>query len=339
MAPNGIRLRARQGERNGPVTPALRLKIALALLTLTAWVVTPFAGQRPQIPTGGEIPDGRKRDRTPEKITEVVRHVQGNVYVIAGIGSNISVLAGKDGILLVDTQYEPFTAKIMDAVRQISDGPIRFVVNTHSHTDHTGGNENFAKMGAVLIAQDNLRKEIMQTGPNAAPVPAGALPLMTYDNQFTLYINGEEVRVIHSPKPSHTTGDSFIYFRGSDVIATGDVYNANYPAINVGDSQGVIDDWNLLIETMGANTKIIPGHGQLQTRADLIALRDAMLTIRDRIRGMIARGMSFEAVKTAWPTKEFDARFSVEQGGRNEVRTTEQWLKSYYDVLVKEVKR
>src|SRR5262249_27268271 len=295
MGPNGIRLRARQGESKSYKSP--RVRIAIAVLTLTASVGTMFAVQRAQIQTGGEIPDGRKRDRTPAKITEVVRHVQGNVYVIAGIGSNISVLAGKDGILIVDTQYEPFTAKIMDAVRQISDGPIRFVVNTHSHTDHTGGNENFAKMGAILIAQDNLRKEMMQAGPNAPPVPAAALPLMTYDNQLTMHLNGEDVTIIHSPKPSHTTGDSFIYFRGSDVIATGDVYNANYPAINVGDSQGVIDDWNLLIESIGPNTKIIPGHGQLQTRAALMALRDAMLTIRDRIRGMISQGMTFEQVK------------------------------------------
>ena len=111
-----------------------------------------------------------------------------------------------------------------------------------------------------------------------------------------------------------------------------------HPAINAGDSQGVIDDWNMVINLIGPNTKIVPGHGQLQTRADLIALRDAMLTIRDRIRDMIAKGMTYEQVSAAKPTKEFDARFSVEQGGRNEVRTTEQWLKSYYDVLAKEVK-
>lgn len=298
-----------------------------------------FGLQRANIPTGGEIPDGRKRDRTPEKITEVVRHVQGNVYVIAGIGSNISVLPGADGILIVDTQYEPFTGKILDAVKQISDGPIRFVVNTHSHGDHTGGNENFAKMGAILIGHENLRKEMSQGGgPNAPPAPLAALPIITYDSQLTLHINGEDVSVIHSPKPSHTTGDSFVYFRNSDVIATGDVYNANYPAVNVGDSQGVIDDWNILIELMGPNTKIVLGHGQFQTRADLITLRDAMLVIRDRIRDMIAKGMTYDQVKAAWPTKEFDVKFSVEQGGRNETRTTEQWLKSYYELLAREAK-
>jgi glyoxylase-like metal-dependent hydrolase (beta-lactamase superfamily II) len=297
-------------------------------MALSATLV--YGLQRAQIPTGGEIPDGRKRDRTPEKITEVFRRVQGNVYVVAGIGSNVSVLAGDDGILIVDTQYEPFTQKIMNEIRKISDKPIRFVINTHSHTDHTGGNENFAKMGAIIFGTDNLRKEMGQ---------AAGLPLVTYSGQVTLHINGEDVVLIPSPKPSHTTGDTFIYFKGSDVFATGDVYNANYPAINAGDSQGVIDDWNLVINMIGPNTKIVPGHGQLQTRVDLIALRDAMRTIRDRIREMIAKGMTYEQVSAAKPTKDFDDRFSVEQGGRNEVRTTEQWLKSYYDVLVKEVRK
>ncbi len=315
------------------------LRLAAGVLAVAASAGTILALQRAQIPTGGEIPDGRKRDRTPEKITEVVRHVQGNVYVIAGIGSNISVLSGRQGTFIVDTQYEPFTGKIMDALKQITDEPVRFIVNTHSHTDHTGGNENFAKMGAILIGHENLLNEMRQGGgPNAPQTPLAALPLMTYDSHLTLHINGEDVSIIHSPKPSHTTGDSFVYFRNSDVIATGDVYNANYPAINAGDSQGVIDDWNMLIELIGPNTKIVPGHGQLQTRADLIALRDTMLVVRDRIRGMIAQGMTYDQVKAAWPTKEFDAKFSVEQGGRNEIRTTEQWLKSYYDLLAKEVK-
>jgi glyoxylase-like metal-dependent hydrolase (beta-lactamase superfamily II) len=175
-------------------------------------------------------------------------------------------------------------------------------------------------------------------GANAPPTPAAALPLVTYNDQMTFHINGEDVTLIHSSKPSHTTGDTFIYFRGSDVLATGDVYNANYPAVNVGDSQGIIDNWNMAINMIGPNTKIVPGHGQLQTRADLIALRDATLVLRDRIKGMIARGMTFEQVSAAKPTKEYDDRFSVEQGGRNEIRTTEQWLKSYYDLLAKEVK-
>jgi glyoxylase-like metal-dependent hydrolase (beta-lactamase superfamily II) len=315
------------------------LKVTAAAILLVAAAVTVQALQRPQIQTLGEIPDGRKRDRSVDKITEVVRHVQGNVYVVAGVGSNIPFLAGDDGILMVDSQYAEFPPKIVEAIRQVSDKPIRFVINTHSHTDHTGGNEGFAKMGAIVIAHDNARKEMMQpAGANAPPVPKGALPLITYDSQMTFHINGEDVTLIHPPKPSHTTGDTFIYFRGSDVLATGDVYNANYPAVNAGDTKAVLEDWNMAINLIGPNTKIVIGHGQFQTRADLIGLRDAMLTINERIRGMISKGMTYEQVKAAAPTKEFDARFDLERGGRNEARTTEQWLRGYYDTLVKEVK-
>lgn len=316
------------------------MKIATTLGSILLAATAILGAQRAQIPTGGELPDGRKRDRTPEKITEVVRRVQGNVYVVAGIGSNISVLAGDDGVFIVDTQYQEFTAKIMDAIRMISDRPVRFVVNTHSHVDHTGGNANFAQMGALIFAPENLRRELMRpAGQNAQPAPAAALPVVTYSAPLTLHVNGEEVVLIPSPKPSHTTGDTFVYFKGSDVMATGDVYNANYPAVNVGDAQGVLDAWKAILDMIGPNTKIVPGHGQLQTRADLVELRDAMITINGRIRDMIAKGMTYEQVSAARPTREFDARFSVEQGGRNEVRTTEQWLRAYYDTLARETRQ
>jgi glyoxylase-like metal-dependent hydrolase (beta-lactamase superfamily II) len=154
----------------------------------------------------------------------------------------------------------------------------------------------------------------------------------------TFHIDGEEVIVIPAPKPSHTDGDSFVYFSKSNVLATGDVYNGNYPAINAGDSQGLMDNWNFIIELTDSNTKIIPGHGQIFTKADVIALRDAMLTIYDRMRRMIAEGMTFDQVKAARPTREFDARFSVEQEGRNELRTTDAWLKGTYDMLSLEAK-
>ena len=148
-------------------------------------------------------------------------------------------------------------------------------------------------------------------------------------------MNGEDVLLIPNPKPSHTDGDTFVYFKGSDVLAMGDVYTTDLPAINPGNGgtvQGLLDDWNLALDKyLGPNTKIIPGHGQISARADLIALRDAVVTIHGRFQSMVKRGMTLEQVKGARPTKEFDAKYALENVGHNEVVSTDQWYETMYN--------
>ena len=177
------------------------------------------------IPTGGPIPDIRGfNNRVTDaeavsKIAVVVRHVAGQVYVVAGAGGNVVVFAGDDGILLVDTNFVVFYDKIMAAIRRISDKPIRFVVNTHAHPDHVQNNENMARQGAVVIAHPNLRTAMMSA---ASGVSRGGFPVVTSTEMLSLHFNGEEV-VFVPLKPAHTDGDSAVYFRGSDVWAFGDV--------------------------------------------------------------------------------------------------------------------
>ena len=295
------------------------------------------------------LPDNRIRTVDPAKYPEVVRDVQGQIKVVAGAGSQVSVLAGDDGVLIVDDQYRQMSDRLLAAIKTISDKPIRYVINTHMHPDHMGGNEAIAKIGATIFAHDNVRIRLLgglppgaapaQAPANAVPpTPAIALPVVTYRDIVNLHINGEEITIIPSPKPSHTDGDCFIYFKNSDVLAMGDVYTTDYPAINPGQggtSQNFIDNWNYALDRfIGPNTKIVPGHGQISTRADLIALRDAVSTIRDRFQKMVKDGMTLEQVKSARPTKEFDQRFSLETVGHNEIVSTDAW----YGIMFNEAK-
>ncbi len=278
------------------------------------------------------LPDYRVRNVDPEKYPEVIRSVQGKIQVIAGAGSQVSVLAGDDGILIVDDQYRQMSDRLLAAVKTISTKPIRFVINTHMHPDHMGGNQAIAKLGAAILAQDNVLTRLAAATP---PTPAEALPIIGFKEGATLHFNGEEITVVASPKPSHTDGDAFIFFKNSDVLAMGDVYTTDYPAINPamgGTSQNFIDNWNYALDHfIGPNTKIVPGHGQISTRADLIALRQAVITIRDRFRKMVMAGMTLEQVKAARPTKEFDKRFSLETVGHNEIVSTDAWYGIMYN--------
>lgn len=235
-----------------------------------------------------------------------VHPVAGQVYYLEGSGGNIGLFVGDDGVFLIDDQYAPLTDKIVIAIRTISDKPIRFLVNTHMHPDHTGGNENFGKMGALIFGHDNVRSQMALAAYKEAP------PLVTFGEDISFHINGETVHVFKTPD-AHTNGDSYIVFRGSNVVHTGDIYRTtSYPYIDIangGSFLGAIKALDLLIEVSDADTKIIPGHGVLSNVAEVRAWRDMLLVIRDRVKSSIEAGRSLDEAKAAGLTTEFDARW------------------------------
>src|SRR5499427_2999719 len=207
-------------------------------------------------------------------------------YTLEGQGGTIGALVGPDGVFLVDTQFAPLTEKIVAAVKKISPSPIKFIVNTHVHGDHTGGNENFAKLGATIFSRDQLRARLARPAGNAAAAPPAALPVVTYDGPITVHMNGEDVQLLPI-RVAHTDGDTLVRFPGLDILMTGDYYRSvGYPNIdraNGGTLNGMLEGLGATIGLAGPNTKIIPGHGPTVDRAAVIAHRDMILAIRDRV--------------------------------------------------------
>ena len=249
------------------------------------------------------------------KVEVKVVPVAGGVSMLVGQGGNIGVTSGKDGIFLIDDQFEPLLPKIRAAVKTLGDGPIRFVVNTHFHGDHTGGNAKLHEAGAVIIAQENVRKRLgmerinPSTKERTPPKPPEAWPLVTYASGVNLYLNGDELEVFHVAR-AHTDGDSIIRFKKANVLHMGDTFfNGNYPFIDV-DSGGSIDGMIAAADQVLAiaddKTKIIPGHGPLGTKADLQNYRNVLAGIRDRVKALIAQGKSLDQIVAAKPTAQWD---------------------------------
>ena len=239
-----------------------------------------------------------------------------NFYTLDGQGGTIGVLPGPDGVFMVDAQFAPLSEKIMAAIKQISDGRIRFLVNTHVHGDHTGGNENFGKAGATILARENLRNRLEHPNPGAngapgVPTPPAGLPMITYDAPLTVRMNGEEIRLIPAPK-AHTDGDTFVKFVNADVIMTGDFYRSiqfpNIDRANGGSLPGLVDALNAVIANAGPNTKIVPGHGPVVDRAAVTAHRDMVIAIRDKVNALVREGKTQEQVVAAKPTSDYDAK-------------------------------
>ncbi len=241
-----------------------------------------------------------------DAVEMIVHPVAGNVSYIAGSGGNIGLFAGDDGVFLIDDQYAPLTDKIVAAVRTVSSEPIRFLVNTHMHPDHTGGNENFGKMGTLIFAHDNVRSQMAISDYAEEP------PLVTFSEDMSFHINGETVHVFKTPD-AHTNGDVYIKFESSNVIHTGDVFRTtSYPYIdsnNGGSFLGTIKAYDLLIEVSDAETKIVPGHGVVSNVEDVRAFRDMMLVIRDRVGAAIREGKSLAEAQAAGLTAEYDERW------------------------------
>jgi len=250
----------------------------------------------------------QNRDWNAIQITP--HRVADNLYFLEGSGGNIGLLIGDDGIIMIDDQFAPLSEKIHTAIREISDLPIRFLINTHIHGDHTGGNANFGAMGIPIVARDSVYVRLVEGG-----AAKEALPVLTFSAPVTLHLNGQETVIAPTP-PAHTDGDSYIHFRGSDVIHAGDVYRTiAYPRVddvNGGTFQGSLDALQMLIDMAGPNTKIIPGHGQVSSRADVIKFRDMAIEVRNRVSRMIEQGRTLEQIVAAKPTADLDEAWGFE---------------------------
>jgi glyoxylase-like metal-dependent hydrolase (beta-lactamase superfamily II) len=283
-----------------------------------AWVAVPllamFAAPRAQTPPVGG--GGQARGGAGQDVQVAANQLGPGFYALQATGlSTVGALVGPDGVLMVDSGTAAFTDRIVTAIKGVSDRPIRFLVNTHLHPDHTGGNENFAKLGVVLLARDELRTRLAVPGRGGPPA-AGALPLLTYRDRVTFHMNGEDVELI-PVRGAHTDGDTMIYFPKADALMVGDFYRSiQYPNIdlnNGGSVKGVVDGLNAVIALAKPTTKIVPGHGPVVDKNAVSANRDMILAIRDRVSALVAQGKSQEEVIAAKPLADFDAR--VQQAG------------------------
>jgi len=237
------------------------------------------------------------------KIEIKVTKVAGSVYMLEGAGGNIGVCAGDDGIVIVDDQFAPLAPKIREALHGITAKPIRYILNTHYHGDHTGGNENFSHDGPI-IAQENVRKR-MASGTKAMgratpPAPKDALPVITFNDRASLHVNGEEIRAVHFPH-GHTDGDSVIYFTQSNVVHMGDdFFNGMYPFVdtdNGGSVKGMLANVEKVLSTMPDDAKVIPGHGTLSDKAGLRAFGAMLRGTSEAVAKAVAAGKTLDQMK------------------------------------------
>jgi cyclase len=274
------------------------------------WILSSFVvGMLVGVSAHAQAPDMSKVEIKTTKITN-------NFYTLEGQGGTIGILTGPDGILMVDDEFAPLSPKIVAAIKQVSNAPIRFLVNTHVHGDHTGGNENFGKMGVTIFAREELRGRLIRPAPaaNGTPVPtapAAALPVVTYEGPVTFHMDGDDVQAIPILR-AHTDGDTIVRFPTNDVIMIGDFFRSvGYPNIdraNGGSLNGMLDGLGIAIGMMGPNTKLIPGHGPITDRAGITAHRDMILAIRDRVAKLVDQGKTADEVLAAHPTSDYDAK-------------------------------
>ena len=245
----------------------------------------------------------------------------GGVYMLMGSGGNIGLSVGEDGAFVVDDQFAPLTEKIKAAIAGVTDQPVKWVLNTHWHGDHTGGNENFGGDGALIVAHDNVYKrlnpaEFAQLVGRSQQALEAALPVVTFDESMTFHWNGEDLHAFHV-EHAHTDGDVIIHYRGSDIYHMGDTFfRGRYPFIDVdsgGNVDGVIAAADLVLRMSGSSTRLIPGHGDLATREDLRDYREMLSTVRSRVAQFVRDGKTQEEAVAARPTADLDAAWGATQ--------------------------
>ncbi len=250
-----------------------------------------------------------------DEINMTAKSVRQGIYMLVGRGGNVGVLTGDKGMLVIDDQYADHSEALDSALKSLSDKPVQFLINTHWHSDHSGGNTFFGEQGAVIVAHDNVRKRLMSGGEIAAfglkvpPAKPAALPSITYDAGTRFYWNGQTVDLTH-PNPAHTDGDTVVYFQEANVVHTGDLYfNGLFPFIDAssgGKVRGVIAGVDEVLARIDAKTVIIPGHGPLSNKQELQAYRAMLQTVADRVDQLKAAGKLRADVIAAKPTAEFD---------------------------------
>lgn len=261
--------------------------------------------------------------------------VSGHVHMITGQGGNIGVSVGDDGVFMIDDQFAPLSATIRKVIKGLSDKPIKFLINTHWHFDHTGGNENFGKAGAIIVAHKNARERMSKDQFLAAfnrkipASPKAALPVVTFEDSVTFHWNGDDVRVFHV-KNAHTDGDVIIHFQKANVFHMGDCYfSSTYPFVDTssnGTLKGLIAAATKIIGLANDKSKIIPGHGALSDRKGLIEFRDMLQLVHDRVLALKKAGKTKEEVLAAKPTKDLDAKWAPPAG-------PDRWLGVIYDAV------
>ncbi len=324
------------------------MSMALSAAALVAWFAGGVAAQSQAVPAAN----------TNSADIQVLQ-VAPTVYMLVGGGSNVTLQVepatrppripgtyiGAYGVLLVDPGLAPASDRIRAAILQISRGPIRYIINTHIHGDHIGGNESLAApaagrggMAATILSHENMLLQLASPEGNQPRLPQGALPTDAYLDVKELWFNGESIQVIHQPN-AHTDGDSIVYFRRSDVISAGDIFSTTtYPVIEAergGSSQGIIAGLNRILdiavpESNGeGGTRIIPGHGRLSDESDVVEYRNMVVMIRDRILDMAKKGMTLDQVKAARPTLDYDFRYGATSGRW----TTDMFIEAMYKEL------
>jgi cyclase len=253
-----------------------------------------------------------------------------NVYMLEGVGGNITVAVAKDGIIMVDGQYAPMHDKIKAAIAAISNQPIKYLIDTHFHGDHTGGNEPFARDGVTIVSEVNVKNRLAAgttnglTGVQTPPAPQGALPSKTYIGAFKVRLSGRVADLKHIAN-AHTDGDTYIWFKTANVLSTGDTFtNGRYPNIdfaNGGNIKGMIAATDAFLKLTNAKTRIVPGHGPIADRAALIAYRSMLVTARDRMAALVKQGKSEDDVVAAKPFADLDAKWApTELAAKNFIR-------------------
>ena len=298
----------------------IRLASNLALAVSAALMLS-GAAHAQQAPAAAPPPPLIDWDKIEIKTIDL-----GNkTYMLTGQGGNITVAVGSDSIIQVDGQFAPLSDKIRAAIKAIAPLPVKFLVNTHYHGDHVGGNANFAKDGAIIVAHDNIRVRLAAgtinglTGARVAPLPAEALPKQTYFGGTLAVETGGRKALLTHISNAHTDGDSWVYFADANVLATGDTFNnlkryQNIDFANGGDVRGMIRALDTYIKASNDTTKIVPGHGPLATKADLVIFRDMLVTSHDRIKKLYDEGKSEAEVLAAKPLADLDATWGNNAG-------------------------